>query len=161
MKTPMMNYVRQTLQPGEEVWATGGIHPAYLIGPGLRAIALGVILMWSMRHFEVVEIWPAAPWVLLLPWLGFLHYFIIWATTEAALTNCRVLVKSGWISRKISEIALAKIESTEIEQGVIGRVFGFGDLVVHGSGGHAASACGLTDVMQFRAAVQNAAALGV
>lgn len=157
MKTPLGTYLKQTLQPGEAVLATGGIHPAYLIAPAVTAGTIAWAIVWAFDRFDVTETLPAAWWVLLLPAAYFIQSLLVWATTEAALTNCRVVSKSGFISRRISEIALSKIESTAIDQGVIGRAFGFGDLVIHGSGGHAATAPGLGQVLQFRAAVQNAA----
>ena len=57
------------------------------------------------------------------------------SSTEMAVTNRRVLMKSGIISRKTVELMLSKVESIGVNQGVMGRVSGFGSVVVRGSGG--------------------------
>jgi uncharacterized membrane protein YdbT with pleckstrin-like domain len=52
-----------------------------------------------------------------------------------AVTNRRVLMKSGVISRKTVELMLSKVESIGVNQGMLGRVAGYGSVVVRGSGG--------------------------
>ncbi|MDR2945137.1 MAG: PH domain-containing protein [Candidatus Adiutrix sp.] len=56
-------------------------------------------------------------------------------TTELALTNKRVIAKFGVISRHTVELRLEKIESININQGVFGRIFNYGSVVVNGTGG--------------------------
>lgn len=156
----MTRYMKQTLQPGEKLLAAGRVHPAYLIVPAIIAYLTACGLMWSIQRFHLTEGLPAAWGVFLLPGFYFIQHLIIWASTEAALTTNRVVAKTGFISRRVSEIALGKIESTDIDQGVIGRLFGFGDLVIQGSGGREASTPGLGRILQFRAEVQNAMGTG-
>ena len=57
----------------------------------------------------------------------------IW-TTEIAVTNHRVVIKRGWLTRSTTELQLKNIEQVNFHQGLLGRIFGFGKIVVHGTG---------------------------
>jgi uncharacterized membrane protein YdbT with pleckstrin-like domain len=50
------------------------------------------------------------------------------------VTNKRVILKRGVISRHTEEMKLGSIETVEIDQGVWGRLFGFGTVKVTGRG---------------------------
>jgi uncharacterized membrane protein YdbT with pleckstrin-like domain len=54
--------------------------------------------------------------------------------TEMGLTNKRVILKTGIISRHSDEMKISSIETVEIEQGIMGRILGFGTIRVTGKG---------------------------
>lgn len=54
---------------------------------------------------------------------------------EFAITNRRIIVKTGLISRKTFEMNLSKIESVNVDQGILGRILGYGTIRIVGSGG--------------------------
>ena len=56
-------------------------------------------------------------------------------TDEFTITNKRVVIKTGLISRKTVELNLTKIESVNVDQTVMGRIFGFGSISIIGIGG--------------------------
>ena len=56
-------------------------------------------------------------------------------TSEFAITNKRVVIKTGLISRKTIEMNLQKIESVNVDQSILGRILGYGDLHLIGTGG--------------------------
>jgi uncharacterized membrane protein YdbT with pleckstrin-like domain len=47
-----------------------------------------------------------------------------------AVTNRRVIIKTGIISRRTVELVLAKCEGIQVMQSVLGRIFGYGSIVV-------------------------------
>jgi uncharacterized membrane protein YdbT with pleckstrin-like domain len=51
-----------------------------------------------------------------------------------AVTNRRVIIKTGIISRRTVELVLAKCEGIQVMQGILGRIFGYGSIVVTTSG---------------------------
>ena len=53
---------------------------------------------------------------------------------EYALTNKRVVTKAGVISRHSEEMRLIKVETVEVKQGIIGRIFGYGNVHISGTG---------------------------
>ncbi len=56
-------------------------------------------------------------------------------TTEFCCTDKRILIKSGFITTQLREMPLAKVEALLVQQGLLGKVFGWGTLVFKGSGG--------------------------
>lgn len=70
---------------------------------------------------------------------GILSLFIIpileMKNDEFAITNKRVIIKTGWISRSIFEINHSKIESVNVDQSILGRIFNYGSINIIGSGG--------------------------
>jgi hypothetical protein len=77
--------------------------------------------------------------ILSVPTLGFLLIFAIpeWLhlrTLEYGLTSRRVVYKRGIIRRKTEEMKISSIETVEIDQGIFGRIFGFGTVKVTGRG---------------------------
>lgn len=54
---------------------------------------------------------------------------------EFVITNRRVIVKTGLISRKTFEMNHSKIESINVDQGILARILGYGTIIIVGSGG--------------------------
>jgi uncharacterized membrane protein YdbT with pleckstrin-like domain len=57
------------------------------------------------------------------------------ATNEFAITNKRVIVKEGLISRRSLEMGIPKVESVAVDQSIMGRILGYGTLHIRGTGG--------------------------
>ena len=55
--------------------------------------------------------------------------------TEVAVSNMRVLIKTGMYARKSIEVMLAKVESIGVEEPALGRMLGYGSVVIRGTGG--------------------------
>jgi len=81
-------------------------------------------------------------------------------TSEFAVTNKRVIIKVGLISRRTVELNLAKIESVGVDQSIIGRILGYGTIIVCGTGGTKEPFRGLADPLGFRKAVNEATEAG-
>lgn len=83
---------------------------------------------------------PLALWILLaIPTFGLalpiaIYEWLRLRTLEFGVTNKRVIFKQGIISRRTEEMKLGSIETVEIDQGVWGRMLGFGDIKVTGKG---------------------------
>ncbi len=56
-------------------------------------------------------------------------------TTVIAVTSSRVILKVGLIARKSREISLLTIEKINVRQSLYGRFFGYGMLIIRGTGG--------------------------
>ena len=83
---------------------------------------------------------PMAMWIVLaIPTLGLtlllaLYEYLRLKFIEQGVTNKRVILKRGIISRKTEEMKLTSIETVEIDQGIFGRIFGFGTVKITGRG---------------------------
>ena len=80
----------------------------------------------------------------------FIAPLIAQATSEFAITNKRVIIKVGLISRRTLEMNLTKIESVNVNQSILGRMLGYGTIVVIGTGGTHEPFPGICDPMAFR-----------
>ena len=76
--------------------------------------------------------------------------FIRYKSTEVAYTNKRVIAKFGFIRRETVELNINKVESMQVTQGVLGRIFNFGSLVISGAGNPQAPIPGISRPMTFR-----------
>lgn len=63
-----------------------------------------------------------------------LYFVIMLYTTEQAITNKRVVFKNGLIARKTEEMNLNRVETVEVEQSILGRIFGYGNVKLTGTG---------------------------
>lgn len=59
---------------------------------------------------------------------------LVRATTEMAVTNRRAVFKRGLISRKVEEMRIDYIEGTDVNQTMLGRLLGYGQVKVYGTG---------------------------
>jgi uncharacterized membrane protein YdbT with pleckstrin-like domain len=109
-----MSYIDESLSAGEEVSALFKLH-------------------WVTRI-------PLAFWILLaIPTFGItlviaLYEYLRVRNIEQGVTNKRVIFKTGIISRKSEEMKLGSIETVEIDQGILGRILGYGSVKVTGRG---------------------------
>jgi len=82
-----------------------------------------------------------------------LWVFIVRRTTEMAYTNKRVIIKTGIISRDTDEVRVDRIESIDIKQSILGRIFGFGTIFITGTGGKIIALENVTKVIEMRKAM--------
>ena len=69
---------------------------------------------------------------------------------EFAVTNKRVIVKTGLISRRTLEMNLSKIESVNVDQTIFGRLLGYGTITIIGTGGTRESFPNISHPLAFR-----------
>jgi len=104
-----VSYIEESLSSGEEIRALFKQH----------WVAKLPMILWMVLIITI----PLAIW----EWLK-LHF------TEMGVTNKRVIQKTGIVSRHSEEMKLSSIETVEIEQGILGRILGFGTVKVTGKG---------------------------
>lgn len=109
-----MSYIEQSLSQGEEIKNLFSLHWFAWI-PMVTWIILGLVTLG-------------------LTWLIAIYEFLKLRFLEQGLTNKRVILKRGIISRKTEEMKLKSIETVAIDQGIIGRIFGYGTIIITGRG---------------------------
>ncbi|MGH6888508.1 MAG: PH domain-containing protein [Rhizomicrobium sp.] len=134
----MVGYVERVLQPGETLRYEGTVH--WIIF--LPAFAL---LGFAIAGLAAVAIFPRGGAggsiffgvVVLAFVIGTLHLLIAWIrrhTTEIAVTNRRIICKTGLISRRTVEMNMDKVESVDVTQDVFGRLLDYGTVLIRGTG---------------------------
>jgi len=76
-------------------------------------------------------------------------------TTEIGVTNQRFIYKRGLIWRATHELQLRAIEEVNLQQGIVGRIFDFGRLQLHGTGVDDIRLPTLADPLGLRKALQD------
>ena len=74
--------------------------------------------------------------------------------TEMVVTNKRVIVKTGILSRRTFEMLLSRIESIGVEEPVLGRMLGYGTVILRGVGGTPDEFDLIAQPLTFRSHVQ-------
>ncbi len=103
------------------------------------SLSSGETIIARFKLHWLSKLWLAL-WILLaVPTLGVslllaIYEYLRLRGIEQGVTNKRVIYKTGIIGRKSEEMKLGSIETVEIEQGVWGRMLGFGDVKVTGRG---------------------------
>ncbi|MCG2586482.1 PH domain-containing protein [Massilia sp. TS11] len=133
----MSSYVRAVLLPSESV-----IHEAETsLWSQFVLLLLGVLTLPLGIGFLPMFVIPLA---------CFLAVWIKVSSTELAITDRRVIAKFGFISRKTIELNINKIESLQVDQSLLGRIFNFGSLVLSGAGNPQAPIPGIANPLEFR-----------
>lgn len=99
-----------------------------------ESLSTGEEISGLFEQHWVVRI-PMVLWLLLVITFPFAIYeYLCVRYTELGVTNKRVIYKTGIISRKSEEMKLASIETVEIDQGILGRILGYGNIHISGRG---------------------------
>ena len=130
-----MSYVKGILQPHEEVTFVGDMHwIRYAPAAGIALLALlayvfglGAGSFQGWFTIAALLILAAALWFAVKAW------FENWIT-EIAVTNLRVVYKTGFITRYTAEMNMDKVESVAVDQSLLGRMLGYGTVHVRGVG---------------------------
>ena len=116
--------------PGEEVRLDARPHGVALVRPLLRPLALGgagAVLLVVGQTYWIVGI--AGALSLALAALLAFRAVLRWDRTRLLLTTRKLTVVYGVARRRSASVALAHAPALEFEQGVLGRLFGYGTLV--------------------------------
>jgi uncharacterized membrane protein YdbT with pleckstrin-like domain len=126
----------------------------------LKEIDMGTYVQDNLGTGEKVIHETRLHWIIFLTLKSILTLFIApWiqrATSEFAITNKRVIIKVGLISRKTVEINLGKVESIGVDQSILGRILDYGTITIVGSGGTKEPFHDISRPLDFRKAFQNA-----
>lgn len=138
----MAGYVEKTLAGEEEIihranfnW-TYSFFPVFWFSLGVAAPVMLFLIQYAAGvPFDQLKVaWGSAAFGALFGSIILINHLIILITTEIVVTTFRFVYKVGLIARHTQEVSLNKIEEITLEQSVWGRIFGFGKLVLRGTG---------------------------
>src|SRR5215813_9241799 len=149
-----MRYVSRVLQPGETIVYSTKLHWfVYLWAILLLVIAIALALLaWTITGHDslALALDIAAVIFALLALSSAFRAFVRRATTELAVTDQRVIYKTGLIARHTLEMNRARVESVAVDQTLLGRVFGYGTVTVRGVGSALEPIRNINDPLTFR-----------
>jgi uncharacterized membrane protein YdbT with pleckstrin-like domain len=159
----MGNYVDSNAGTGESVRYTARVtlwkYSFYFLVGGL--LILGSLLILIRLLFTGSDPPPPAEtyavgFVLLFAISIFVWPFIARKSTELVITDKRLISKYGVVSTHSIEIRFNKIETVRVTQGLVGKIFNYGDIVVTGTGSTFDPIRRIVNPMGFRAALNEA-----
>ncbi|HET6239213.1 MAG TPA: PH domain-containing protein [Acetobacteraceae bacterium] len=150
-----MNYVQRVLQPDETLVYSTTVHWSVYLRAALFAIVALALLIGSQfapqdEPAMATALLVAAGVVGIITLWFWLGAFIQRATTEFAVTSRRVIYKAGLIRRRTFEMNLGAVESVDVNQSILGRILGFGEVRIHGVGGSWEPYPLISDPLTFR-----------
>lgn len=122
----MSSYIEENLLPGEQVVYHGHRHWVVFASP-VAWVIIAVLVYWLMP--VSMEMWVALIALAIAVVLGG-SAFIDYNLSEINITNERILIKVGWISRSSLETDITRISSIDVIQTFCGRIFNFGTVII-------------------------------
>ena len=147
-----MSYIDRSLLEVERVVYRTRLHWLMVITP----VFLTALVMAPIAWFLWMGTWSTYTWIPIAIWLAVLASAVIKRlSSDFAVTNKRVMMKVGVFSSRSVELLLSKIEAIAVNQSFVGRMFGYGDIEVTGSGGTKEEFANIQAPLDFRRAVQS------
>lgn len=158
-----MSSLKNELMTGEEIVYLTKPHWIVFSAPILWFIsAIAIYLLGYLYNVEWLRIGDMPPLYQIFSWVCFglaavsgiiasTNYLV----TDYAVTNRRVLMRTGLIRRITSGILLQKIELIKVFQSILGRILGYGSVVIVGTGGTHDPFPNLPNPLVFRQKVQS------
>lgn len=143
-----MSYLEQNLVPGERLAHRASLH-WMVFAPAVAIAGVGVILMVLLEGYRWVGGVGVGVGALMM-----MKPYILFRFSEFGVTDRRVLVKLGLVSRESLDQMLDKVEAIQVEQDILGRILGYGTVTVIGTGGTREAFPRLSDPFAFRRAIQ-------
>ena len=155
-----MGYVNDNLITGEAITYRARLHWLHFVKPtliGLTIIALSAFLFYIANLGNVLSgqaTFLIGVAVLLIAAFPVLAATLTWHSAEFAVTNKRVILKTGFIESKTAEMFLNKIESVGVDQSIVGRILDYGTIVIRGTGGSLEPFHRVSAPLEFRKQIQ-------
>jgi len=151
------NYVLSVLKKDEKIISVAKVTKWILLSPFLGfVISLFltiVFFQYTISNQELNIFLMFGPIFLLGSIKQLVGSFIYILTTEMVLTSNRIIYKTGLIQRDTIEIPRNQIESINLKQTILGRIFKFGDIDVIGTGGTNQYLKSIANVISFRKSI--------
>lgn len=146
-----MGYIEQNLMQGEQIKYSTKLHWIIFVSP-ILLIVIGICLALVFSLHSTALIFGTL--FFLVGILLGVPRLITYKTSEFAVTNKRVLIKIGFIKRHSLELLLQKVEGIGVDQDISGRIFGYGTIIVTGTGGTNEPFKKIVNPLEFRKQVQ-------
>jgi hypothetical protein len=158
-----MSYLAKNLIAGEKVVYTTRLHWIVLIGPVILGVVFGVpglaLLVRSLSNLGDKSGTSGPSLIggsilLVVAGVCVARGVLERYTTEITVTNKRVVAKVGVAARRSIELLLSRVESIGVEESVMGRMLGYGTVIVRGTGGTPEPFDKIAHPLEFRTQVQ-------
>jgi uncharacterized membrane protein YdbT with pleckstrin-like domain len=147
-----MSYLDEHLLAGERIVYRARLH-WIIFAAAFAVVLLGIAVAIFLEAIER-GYWYVGAGIAGVGLLMAISPAIRYVTSEFAVTDKRVLGKVGFIERESDETLLSKVEAIAVDQGLIGRLFGFGTVTITGTGGTQEAFAMISQPLEFRRQIQ-------
>jgi uncharacterized membrane protein YdbT with pleckstrin-like domain len=155
-----MGYVENNLMPKEEIIHKSRLHWIVYVRPIVWIAIWAIIFIVADDYYDKINnpgaetylfaaIQILAAIIVVLNIIGLINSAIAKYTTELAVTNKRLFIKTGLIRRDTVELQHSKVESLSVNQGLLGRLLNYGTVYV-GAAGHSNKYPSIAAPIEFR-----------
>ena len=120
-----MSYIQSNLMDGERVIYQTRMHRVVLFWPVAISLA-GFALGAALSSYFI------APAILLASAAFFMPAYIRYLSSAFGVTNHRLFIQVGWLSRQTMETPLMKVGAIIVNQDLLGRILGYGTVIIKG-----------------------------
>lgn len=150
-----MGYVDSNLVPGERVLYRA--HPHWITYLG----AILIFMLFTLAAWGLGQASPDMPrelvfLIFIIGTIPLIAAYVRYRSSEYAVTDKRVLIKSGILTRHTLETLLTRVENISVEQSLLGRILDFGTIQVTGTGATKGTFPNIAAPLEFRKQVQAA-----
>jgi uncharacterized membrane protein YdbT with pleckstrin-like domain len=149
----LMSYLDDHLLTGEQIVYRARLH-WIIFGWAILVVLFGAALTIMLRIYQP-EYWYLGVALAGIGLLVAIGPAIRYTSSEFAVTDKRVLAKHGFIQRDSIETLLSKVEAIGVDQGIIGRLFGYGSITITGTGGTEELFPQISRPLEFRRQIQS------
>jgi uncharacterized membrane protein YdbT with pleckstrin-like domain len=157
-----VGYLEKSLVPGETLAYKTGCHWIVMFWPLVGGLILGTVgfvllasgWMGTKKGGSYPEMIGLGVAALVGGVVVIAGGIIRRAATEVGVSDKRVLIKTGLFSRRSIEVLLPKVESIGVDETLAGRIFGYGTVVIRGTGGTFETFGKIKQPNEFRRQVQ-------
>ena len=139
-----MGYIDGKLGDGEQVVFRTKLHAAVLMFP-ILALAI-TVAVFGFGGIGLLVMLLAAGWLAV--------EMANHGVSEFGVTNKRVLMKRGYLPRKLVECRLEQVKEVQVTQSALGKKIGYGTVIVRGTDGSRTAFASLHQPVAFLERVQ-------
>ncbi|MCR8556388.1 PH domain-containing protein [Mucilaginibacter sp. BJC16-A38] len=122
-----MTFIEKNLANNEQIIYRAKLH-WWIYGQSVFLLILGIVVFALWGKTEVVKIIGGL--LVIIGLITLLNAYIRSSTSEFAVTNRRIMMKTGVTKRRLIELQLNRSDGLVIDQGIIGRIFNYGSIII-------------------------------
>jgi hypothetical protein len=129
-----MSYIDRTLGKNETILYRAKIHSVFYIRIWALFIILSACVSWLAYIYPTYAGTLTSAALLSCSTIFCLSLIMPLWTLEIALTNLRIVMKRGFLTRRTHELEVQAIEEVNLRQSLPGRILNYGTIIVRGIG---------------------------
>ena len=147
-----MTFIEKNLADNERIIYRANLH-WWIYGRSVILLILGIVIFALSGKTEALKILGGL--LALFGLIAAMGAYTRARASEFAVTNRRIMMKTGITKRRLIELQLNRSEGLIIDQGIVGRIFNYGTIIIR-SGTLEESFSPVAEPYEFKRQINNA-----